>query len=354
MVYFVMNMQLNLNNRQIAIVSLLKKQESGSLSAIFEQLGLAVAERTINRDLAELVAHGVLSTQGGGRSLVYTLSLSGRFFLPVDVASYNEEEPDTRVGVLPRYQFDVWKAWPSSLFESNVLDKLRTETTRYQRSISEQSDDVRVRELERFVIEMSWKSARIEGNTYTLLDTERLLKEGIASPTNTPEETQMILNHKIAFSFVREQSTGTTVTRAYIEQVHTLLMQDLLTDLGVRKNGVGITGSMYRPLDNQFQIHEAMDTLISLANSRANAFDKALTILLGISYIQPFVDGNKRTARLVANGILLAHGAAPLSYRNVDEVIYRASLLAFYEQLSVVPMRDIFIDQYTFSIEHYG
>ncbi len=349
-----MNMKLNLNNRQIAIISLLKKQESGSLSAIFEQLGLAVAERTINRDLAKLVEFGIVVTQGGGRSLVYILSLSGRFFLPVDVVPYNELEPDARAGVLTRYQFDVWKVWPKSLFETAVLDTLQTETIQYQKSIGEQTSDVRVRELERFVIEMSWKSARIEGNTYTLLDTERLLKEGIVSPTNTPEETQMILNHKTAFSFVREQSVGTIITRAYIEQVHTLLMQNLLTDVGLRRNGVGITGSMYRPLDNQFQIQEELDTLIALVNSRESVFDKALTILLGISYIQPFVDGNKRTARLVANGILLACGAAPLSYRNVDEVIYRASLLSFYEQLSVVPMRDIFIDQYTFSIEHYG
>ena len=349
-----MNMTLHLNNRQIAIISVLKKQGFGSLSAIFEQLGLAVAERTINRDLAELVELGIIFTQGGGRSLVYALSLPGRFFLPIDVLAYNEQEPDNRVGVLPRYQFEVWKAWPVSLFEPDTVAALQNQTTRYQKSLAEQSADVRVRELERFVIEMSWKSARIEGNTYTLLDTERLLKEGIVSPTNTPEETQMILNHKTAFSFVREQSIGTTVTRAYIEQVHTLLMQNLLTDIGMRKNGVGITGSNYRPLDNQFQIQEALDALIILVNSRESVFDKALTILLGISYIQPFVDGNKRTARLIANGILLAHGAAPLSYRNVDEVLYRASLLAFYEQLSVLPMRDIFLEQYTFSIEHYG
>jgi Fic family protein len=349
-----MNMSINLNDRQIAIINLLKKQGEGSLSALYMQLGVDMSERTINRDLAELVRLGVLSTQGGGRSLVYTLNLSGRFFLPVDISSYNEQEPDSRVGVLPRYQFDVWKVWPASLFEPTVLDSLQTETVQYQKSISNQTPDVRARELERFVIEMSWKSARIEGNTYTLLDTERLLKEGIASLTNSPEETRMILNHKSAFTFVREQSKETIITRSYIEHVHMLLMQELLVDLGLRKSSVGITGSVYRPLDNQFQLQEALDALIHLVNSRESVFDKALTILLGLSYIQPFVDGNKRTARLVANGILLAHGAAPLSYRNVDEVLYRASLLAFYEQLTVVPMLDIFTDQYKFSVEHYS
>lgn len=354
MLYFVMNMKFNLNSRQIAIISLLKKPESGSLSAIFNQLDMAVTERTINRDLAELVQLGIVGTEGGGRSLVYTLSLSGRFFLRVDALQYSEQEPDSRVGVLPRYQFEVWEKWPTTLFSAEVIDNLKVQTAEYQKNIAIQTPDVRARELERFVIEMSWKSARIEGNTYTLLDTERLIKEGIASPTNTPAETQMILNHKSAFAFVREQSTITTLARSYIEQVHALLMQELLTDIGLRKSSVGITGSAYRPLDNQFQIQEALDALISTANSRESVFDKALTVLLGISYIQPFVDGNKRTARLVANGILLAHGGAPLSYRNVDEVLYRASLLAFYEQLSVVPMQEIFTDQYKFSIEHYS
>lgn len=347
-------MKLDLNTRQLGIIDQIKKYGASSFSSIYTRLSSEVNERTIKRDLAELVQVGILSTEGGGRSLVYVLQLAGRFFIPIDPSLYNNQEPDKRLGTLSRYQFDIWKTWPATLFSSVVLETLKSKTAEYLEKIAKQTTDVKERELERFVIEMSWKSARIEGNTYTLLGTERLLKEGIASPTNTPAETQMILNHKVAFSFVREQSTGTIVTRSYIQQVHTLLMQGLLTDVGLRKNSVGITGSTYRPLDNQFQIQEALDALIATVDALENVFDKAITVLLGISYIQPFVDGNKRTARLVTNGILLAHGAAPLSYRNVDEVLYRASLLAFYEQLSVVPMQEIFIDQYSFSIEHYS
>ena len=108
------------------------------------------------------------------------------------------------------------------------------------------------------------------------------------------------------------------------------------------------------PGDLERRIQEALDDLITAINSRDNVFDRALTALLGLSYIQPFVDGNKRTARLVANGLLLSGKAAPLSYRNVDESNFRASLLTFYEQLSVMPMKDIFIEQYLFAVDHYS
>jgi Fic family protein len=136
--------------------------------------------------------------------------------------------------------------------------------------------------------------------------------------------------------------------------VHELLMSGLLNDIGLRKSAVGITGSTYRPLDNQFQIGEELESCIKKINSCSGGFNQALTALIGISYLQPFVDGNKRTARLIANALLLANKLAPLSYRNVDEILYRASLLAFYEQLSVVPIKKIFIEQYVFASEHYS
>jgi len=344
-----------MNTRQIKIIEIVKEKGKISFSEIFE-LTEDVSERTVSRDLSELAKLGVLDTEGGGRSLVYSLPLKGRFLIPVDTDMYNEQDLDKRMGVLGAYQFDIWNQWPSALFSNDEYSQFAVLTNLYNSKIAQRSDDVHSRELERFVIEMSWKSSRIEGNTYTLLDTELLIREGIASDKNTKEETQMILNHKEAFNFVREQAIGNTekLTLGYVEKVQSLLMKDLITDIGLRKNAVGITGSNYRPLDNQFQIQEAFEILIDTINNYENVFDKALTALLGISYIQPFVDGNKRTARLVANGILLKENAAPLSYRNVDEGNYRASLLTFYEQLSVLPMRHIFVDQYTFAVEHYS
>jgi Fic family protein len=348
---------MELTPRQTQIITYITSNQSASSSAITTAIVGDYSERTIQRDLRELVDVGVLSVAGSGPALTYSIAAQGKFFIPYDAAAYTDLPPEQRPGAFDSYQPATWEHWPSGLFTPLQYKTFAAETSTHQTRVAQQSSDVQKKELERFVIELSWKSSRIEGNTYTLLDTELLLRDGVVSSKNTPEETRMIVNHKEAFSFVREQAIATiatTVSVAYIEQVQRLLMTGLLTDIGLRKNAVGITGSTYRPLDNQFQIEEALVVLVDTINLQTSVYDQALTALLGISYLQPFVDGNKRTARLVANGVLLAGGAAPLSYRNVDEVLYRASLLVFYEQSSIISMRDLFIDQYQFAVEHYS
>ena len=102
-----------------------------------------------------------------------------------------------------------------------------------------------------------------------------------------------------------------------------------------------------------YQIHEAIERLSQAVTQESNPYEKALTALLGISYIQPFEDGNKRTSRLMANAILLAYGCAPLSYQSVDKVDYREAMLVFYELNSFMPFKEIFIEQYTFAANNY-
>ena len=113
-------------------------------------------------------------------------------------------------------------------------------------------------------------------------------------------------------------------------------------------------GSKYRPLDNLYQIAEAVGVLSKAVSRISTPYAKALTALLGISYIQPFEDGNKRTGRLMANAILLAGGKSPLSYRSVDENEYREALMAFYELNSLMPFKKIFIGQYNFAAKNYA
>ena len=356
MVYFGTNMKELQPRQQTLMEVMLTIDGFASFAAISSQLSDTYAERTLKRDLSELVRDGYLLVSGGGRSTEYQVTLTGRLFLPIEADQYAGIEPDRRVGVRDKYQLTIWQHWPQSLFSGEEIATLQQATNKYADRSTGQSADVHHRELERFVIEMSWKSARIEGNTYTLLDTELLLKEGISSQTNTKEETQMILNHKQAFDFVlqNERAFVTDLSGGLIETIHQKLMQELLRDQGIRTGVVGITGSNYQPLDNQHQLKEALQSLVDTIQKIEDPFSKALTALVGISYIQPFTDGNKRTARLLANGILLAHDCAPLSYRDVDERTYRASLLVFYERLSVMPMKQLFSNQYYFSSEHYS
>jgi Fic family protein len=139
----------------------------------------------------------------------------------------------------------------------------------------------------------------------------------------------------------------------FVEKVHELLTLDLDVSRGIRNGLVGIIGTKYKPLDNKYQINEALESLYKAVNRMDSSYSKALTLLVGISYIQPFEDGNKRTARLLCNALLLAFNCAPLSYRSVDENNYRESILVFYEKNSLEPMKKIFIDQYIFSTQNY-
>lgn len=166
----------------------------------------------------------------------------------------------------------------------------------------------------------------------------------------------MILNHKKAFYFILDNMKSFEkegVTIVFLEKVHEIIVEQLGVSRGIRNGLVGIVGTKYKPLDNRYQIKEALESLCELVNKMENVYSSALAILVGLSYIQPFEDGNKRTARLVCNAVLLAKNCAPLSYRSIDENTYKKSILAFYEKNSLLPMRKIFMEQYLFSTQNY-
>jgi Fic family protein len=121
----------------------------------------------------------------------------------------------------------------------------------------------------------------------------------------------------------------------------------------LRKRRVGISGTNYRPLDNEFQISEALTDTCELINKKENIFEKALLALVLISYIQPFMDGNKRTARIVSNAILMNYQYCPISYRTVDTIEYKKAMLIFYEQNNISKFKEIFINQFEFAVNTY-
>lgn len=345
----------NINKRQIDILEKFPKEGSVSSSDILKILGQKISLVTIKRDLESLIVLKYLERKGKGRSTVYEKTTLGMLLSPVDAFKYNEVDPDLRDG-RSTFNFSLFDKFPEDIFidkEKEILDKA---TKKYQKNIIGITSTVQSKELERFIIELSWKSSKIEGNTYTLLDTERLIREGIPAEGNTKNETTMILNHKKAFSFIVDHLDNlhkNGINSNFVEKVHELLTSDLGVSKGIRNGLVGIIGTKYKPLDNKYQINEALESLYKTVNNMKNSYSKALTLLVGISYIQPFEDGNKRTSRLLCNAILLALKCAPLSYRSVDENNYRESILVFYEKNSLEPMKKIFIEQYIFSTQNY-
>lgn len=346
-----------IKQKQQKIVFLILKNGAMSSSGVREKLmesGDEVSLVTIKRALSNMVSSGSLTILGSGPATTYEVSALGRLFIQIDAKGYCAVEPDKRFG-LGRYNFDLLASVPTDVFSEDELKTLNTATKEYKTRINKASETIQKKELERLVIELAWKSSKIEGNTYTILDTEKLILENKEATGHDRKEAQMILNHKDAFNFVRENASGfRELSRTNLEKLHSIIVKDLTVGLGFRQKPVGVVGSKYRPLDNRYQISEAVEILAGAISKMKTPYAKALIALLGISYIQPFEDGNKRTSRLMANALLLAYDCAPLSYRSVDENSYREAMLVFYEVNSMMAFKDIFIEQYEFAAANYG
>lgn len=313
------------------------------------------SDATLKRMIAAGIKAGDIVAEGKARATRYRLSPQAQLLMPLNLDTYFALEVDERQ-VQSSYNFELINGLlaETRLFsdkEQSHLDALQDE---FRQHVSELTDNEYRKEMERLGIDLSWKSSQIEGNTYTLLETERLLRESKTAAGKTREEAVMLLNHKDALSFVLDNPDYLKeLTVSHIEDIHQLLTKDLSIDKGLRRHRVGITGTNYHPLDNEFQIREAMRDACELINSKSNIFEKALLTLILLSYIQPFSDGNKRTARITSNAILIANDYCPLSFRSIDSIDYKKAMLIFYEQNSLYAFKQIFMEQFEFAVKEY-
>jgi Fic family protein len=317
----------------------------------FKELSYA----TFKRLLQELLSLGFIITAGKGKSTKYYVSNSYAILHEVDQQLYFKEEQDQR-SIQTHYNHQLIKNVLNKidLFSLEELGRLNAAQENYTKKTSTLSDLQFKKDLERLAIDLSWKSSQIEGNTYSLLETERLLKDKETAAGKTKDEAVMLLNHKEAIDFISAHTNYVRpLKRSAIEDIHSILVKELNIDRNLRIRGVGISGTNYKPIDNEFQIREAMEELCGLINLRSNAFEKALLTLALISYIQPFNDGNKRTARIVSNAILMDHKYCPLSFRTVDSLDYKKAMLIFYETNNISAIKKIFIQQFEFATDTY-
>lgn len=164
----------------------------------------------------------------------------------------------------------------------------------------------------------------------------------------------MLLNHKESIDFLLNNlDYVSTLSVRTVEDLHSILTKGLGINRNIRQKRVGITGTNYNPLDNEFQIKEALEMAAQLINTTILPYEKAFLTLVLISYIQPFMDGNKRTAQILSNGILLSNAHCLLSFRTVDPLEYKKAMLIFYEQTNLSAMKKIFIEQAEFAVNTY-
>ena len=347
-------MAKTITRRQQAILEIIAGHSPASISRIQEQLPETVSIPTLNRDLAALVGLGHLTKTGKGRATAYQLSSSYKLFAPIDSDRYFETDPDTR-DIVATFNYDLLAMLGNApLFTQHELTALEALQQEYQQNIATISPTIRQKELERLTIDLSWKSSQIEGNTYSLLETERLFIEKREAEGKSQEEATMLLNHKTCMDFLlNPKAPGETLNLAALEEIHSLLIKNLGVSHNLRKRLVGITGTAYKPPDNQHQIKQAVEEMCRAINAKQNGFEQALLAVALISYIQPFEDGNKRTARMVSNAVLIANRACPLSYRSVESLEYKKAMLIFYEQNNLSAFKEIFTQQIEFAVKNY-
>ena len=314
-----------------------------------------VSAATMKRILADGVVKGLVSVAGQGKATTYSITPRAHLLRTVNLDTYYAQDVDQRQ-VQSGYNFElIRETMPAvEIFTADELNHLSELRAGFVKKMAEYPADAYRREMERLGIDLSWKSAQIEGNTYTLLETETLLKDLQEAKGKKHEEAVMLLNHKSALKAILERPEWfERISIAKIEDIHAVLTEGLNVERNLRHTSVGITGTKYRPLDVESQIREAVEDMCTLINGKQEPYEKALLALLLVAYIQPFMDGNKRTSRLIANAILIAAKCCPLSFRTVDANDYRAALLLFYEQNNISAFKRMFLEQVEFALREY-
>jgi len=210
--------------------------------------------------------------------------------------------------------------------------------------------------INRLLIDLSYNSSRLEGNTYSELDTQRLIEESITAEGKVHEETVMIMNHKDAISFLVDNANEIDLNSFTIRNIHNLLAQDLLEQSAcgdIRKREVSIMKSSYKPLSGYIILKEKLELLLLKAKRIQDPFEQSFFLLLQISYLQAFEDVNKRTARLACNIPFIKENLCPLSFVGLPKEDYISAILIFYECNDVKPMVDLFRWAYLKSCERY-
>lgn len=344
-----------MENLEKRITDFLKKSFVASSKEIFDSISLESSYSTLKRLLSKMAEDNILVIIGQGRGTRYQLSETFSLHLFIDMDDYYSQEIDDRV-ISGSFNSMIIRnvLHKAQIFNNNENQYLAELQEQYKTNISQLREYEYKKELERLAIDLSWKSSQIEGNTYSLLETELLLKEKETAKGKSKEEAVMLLNHKDALDFIIEQPDYLEpLTISKIEDLHSILIKELDVDRNLRKRRVGISGTNYRPLDNEFLIKDALNDMCDLINFKSNVFEKAFLALILISYIQPFMDGNKRTARIASNALLMNNGYCPLSFRTVDSIEYKKAMLLFYEQNNISNFKRIFIEQFEFAVSTY-
>lgn len=352
-----------------------KANEPLSRSDINKQLPIDITEKTLQRRLKRLAADSRITTSGQRSGLRYLSIIETKDTL----AKASESESVQGNGILLsqksleklEYLKTPSYARPKVSYDKSLVENYVPNKTRYipegmalklrevgRRFNKKLAAGTYAKDIaQRLLIDLSFNSSRLEGNTYSILDTEKLLQAGEAADGKFDEETVMILNHKEAILFLIENAEDLSVTPFVIRNLHQLLSQDLLANSSacgqLRQIEVSITKTSYMPLNAPQQLEELFRMLLRKAEKIEDPFEQSFFLLIHLSYLQAFEDVNKRTARLSCNLPFIQQNLCPLSFVDVPKGDYIKSLIYFYETGDHMPALEVFAWAYERSSHQY-
>ena len=357
--------------------------EGASIDEISDAIEPKIHRRTLQRRLAVLVERRQLLLEGGGRA--------SRYRVPSDDADVNIEVGGAQLSLTSEIS-EVEIYTPISEVGAEIKRLVR-QPIQHRRPVGYNRDfigtyqpnrtfylpeEVRKHLLEigqsqagvlaagtyamqiynRLLIDLTWNSSRLEGNTYSLLETERLIELGDSAEGRNALETQMILNHKAAIELLVQSAADTGFNRYTICNLHALLSENLLPDPAacgrLRQHSVGIGASVFQPLQGGALINECFDEVLFKADAIRDPFEQAFFAMVQLPYLQAFDDVNKRVSRLAANIPFIRENLSPLSFVDVPETAYIDGLLGIYELNRTELLADVFVWAYERSCARYS
>jgi hypothetical protein len=362
------------------VADTIHKAASGMSLAQLQALHAKVPRRTLQRWLAALVAEKIIQPVGQGRTRRYTkataatatldataLSTSSTNLVMTSSGSRVSADSQDIINYLAQpmgarnpvgYQRDFIETYiPNSTYylSPSLRRQLHAIGSTEQAAAPAGTHSRAV--LNRLLIDLSWASSHLEGNTYSRLDTRELIEFGRAAEGKPAIETQMILNHKSAIELLVENIESVEFNRYTIMNLHSVLSENLLpnpADEGrLRRHAVDITHSVYKPISNPQQLEDLFDVLLSRVNQITDPFEQAFFIMVHLPYLQPFADINKRVSRLAANLPLFRANLCPMTFIGVPPEMYSRAILGVYELTRVELLRDVFVWAYERSTQEY-
>lgn len=383
-----MNKKQRIQQEKLLILSLLNESsEAISIGEIDNAIALKLNNKTLQRRLVSMVDEGLVLTVGERSNTKYFVQtvVNKHSYVATESGKYNTKNTiETKVADEDKnvifsnatlsvldylqtpayarkkssYQFSVIDNYipnQSQYIPNDMRSRLHTAGKRFNAKLAAGTYAKKI--SQRLLIDLSYHSSRLEGNTYSKLDTQKLIEEGLSAQGKIHEDTVMIMNHKEALQFLIENAEALSVNAITVRNIHALLSQDLMADPSacgnIRKAAVAISQSAYLPLSNPHQLDEYFSLVLRKAQQIEDPFEKSFFLLLHLSYLQAFEDVNKRTARLTCNIPFIQHNLCPLSFVDVPQDDYSRSLLYFYETNKIEPALELFEWAYLRSCEQY-